>query len=198
MKHYFGATADGRLYWTFVIAGGYDNTTCDLESDDPQCPHALHLLSVHNKNMKANEVLDHIVVFNCPCPPGNDAVCNCPSNKRLEAYSNGGTLTDKPACVLLIDGVDVAGESLITRAPNAMFTAQLVADPLDIEDGETASIYSHEMLEAGSAVMTFTNGATNTVTLRAPAQGVKGYLSIGGNMVCPHRLYVKGFSPVPS
>jgi len=199
MKHFFGATPDGRLYWTFVRAGGYDGTAVDLDADDPQDSHAQHLLSVHNKNMRASETLDSIVVYECPCPPGNDNVCDCTSTKRLSAYCKDGVLTDKPTCQLLIDGVPVSNEVVLTRYPNSLFTAQLVADdPDSIDDDETATIYSQVMLETSSEVMTFSGGSTNTVTLRAPSQGLTGALSIGGKMVCAHRLFVKGFAATPS
>jgi hypothetical protein len=199
MKHYFGATPDGRLYWTFVRAGGYDGSTVDLEDQNPQDPHALHLLSVYNKNMKASETLDCVLVYECPCPPGGQEVCDCPSQKRITSYCNNGVLTDKPTCKLLIDGVDTTTGTTVTRYPNSLFTAQLVADdPNDFQDGEVAYLYSTQMLETGQATLTFNSGQTNTVTLRAPAQGSRGYLSVAGIRVCYYSLYVKGFSSTPS
>jgi len=198
MKHFFGATPDGRLYWTFVRAGGYDGTTVDLDDPNPQDPHALHLLSVYNKNQTANETLDCIVVYECPCPPGNDAVCDCASEKRLAAYCASGVLTDKPTTQMLVDGVVTTNDTKITRYPNSLFTVQIVADvPAEMPDGATCEVYSRSMLENEKVTLTFTNGATNTVTLRAPAQGLTGSLTIIGNMVGRHSLIVKGFASTP-
>lgn len=195
MKHFFGATPDGRLYWTFVRTGGYDGTDVDLDADNPQSAHAQHLLSVYNKNQKTNETLDKIVVFECPCPPGSEEVCHCPSEKRLSAYCANGTLTDKPATQLYIDGVSVTNDTRLSRYPNSLFVIKLVADdPQSIPDGETAQVYSGAMLEDDVATMTFTNGETNTLTLRAPAQGITGSLAIIGRMVCKHNVHIKGFA----
>lgn len=198
MKHFFGATPDGRLFWSFIRAGGYDGTTVDLDANDPQDAHAQHLLSVYNKNMKSSETLDCIVVFECPCPPGGEATCNCAATKRLNSYCNAGTLTDKPTCQLLVDGVPTTNDTKLTRYPNSLFTIQLTADtPGTIPDGEVAQLYSRSMLETESATLTFTNDVTNTITLRAPAQGLTGSLNIIGRMICRHGVFVKGFSATP-
>jgi len=198
MKHYYGATPDGRLYWTFTTTGGYEGTSCDLESDNPQCPHAQFLLNNHNKNMHANETLDCIVVYECPCPP-ETGVCDCPSTKRLSSYCKDGILTDKPTVNILLDGVPTTFGDTLSREPNSLFTIKLAAqDPLAIDDGETAELASQILLEAGSATFTFTNGVSNEITLRAPAQGLTGHLSVTGKMVCHYRLFVKGFSATPA
>lgn len=200
MRHYFGATPDGRLYWTFTMAGGYDGTGVDLDAESPQDAHAQHLLNVYNKNMRADETLDCILVYECPCPPGNMDVCGCPPKKRVASYCVGGVLTDKPTCELLLDGVVVEGDNItLSRYPNSLFTLQLrevVAD--SIPDAEVVNVFSSTMLEAGQADITFTNGSTNILTLRAPAQGTVGYISTIGRMICHHSLYIKGFASTPS
>lgn len=198
MKHFFGATPDGRLHWSFIMSGGYDGTSVDLDAADPQDPHAQHLLSVYNKNMSGSETLDCIVVFECPCPPGGDATCDCPGNKRMSAYCENGQLVDKPACQVLLDGTPIAGETLATRAPNTLFTVQVVGDPVDHPDGATVEVYSTSMLENNKVTLTFTGGQTNTATLRAPAQGAIAQFSVVGKLVCPTVMQIKGFLAIPS
>lgn len=194
MKHYFGATADGRLHWTFVYAGGFEGTTCDLEAATPTDPLATHLLNVHNKNQTSSEVLDCVVVYTCPCDP-SVSICDCAPTKRLNAYCNSGVLTDKPLVDLVIDGITVTSGDTVTKYPNQLFTVKLVSQVVSsIPDGETATLATTSLSEAPLTTLTFTSDQTNEVTLRAPAQGVQGHFTIIGKMVCHYRVFIKGFA----
>ena len=193
MKHFYGYTPDGKLWWTFVHTGGFP-VGCDL--DDPECtdPLVLHLLANYNVNQTHNETLQGIVKYECACDP-EVGICSCAPTKRLQAFSDNGTLTDKPDVTLIVDGVTVASDDTITKYPGQLFTLKVQADtPAEIPDDETADVFSAAMLETPQALLTFTNGISNELTLRAPAQGITGHLSVLGKLVKHHRIFIKGFA----
>ncbi len=193
MRHYYGYTPAGKLWWTFVHTGGFP-AGCDL--DDPNCtdPLVVHLLANYGVNQTHSETLQGIVKYDCPCDP-EVGICDCPPTKRALTFSDAdGVMVDKPVTEMVISGSVVATDATITKYPSQVFTIKLQeVTPDSMPDGATATVYSDEMLETGLGELTFTAGATNEVTLRAPAQGVTGNIFIDGLMIIPSRAFVKGY-----
>ena len=194
MKHYYGYTPEGNLWWTFVHTGGFPDG-CNL--DDPACtnPLAVHLRANYDVNQTHGETLQGIVIYDCPCP-AEVGVCDCTATKKNLSYCNdSGDLCDKPAVDVIISGAVVPHESTITKYPSQLFTIKLQeVVPSTIPDGETATINSDGLLASGTEELTFTSGITNEVALRAPAQGSTAFLSVIGKLVVLYRLSVKGFA----
>jgi len=192
MKHYYGYTSDGTLYWSFVNNGGFPD---DCHLDDPTCTHELsvHCRAVHNVNMTADEILDGIVVFECPCLP-SEGVCDCVSTKRQGAYycHVNSCLVDKPVTTVLIDNISVAHNSLIAKTPGVLFTVKLTSTA---PDGATACISQNALKPDNDPVdVTFLGGVSTEVTFRVPAQGVDGRLMIVGKYTDYIRITVRGFA----
>ena len=193
MRHYYGYTSSGKLWWTFVHTGGFP-AGCDL--DDPTCtdPLVVHLLANYNVNQVSTETLQGIVSYDCPCGP-SVGICDCPPTTRAASYYDGTLLTPRPLVNVLIDSTIVSNNDNLTRYPSQLFTIKIQAvTPSEIPDGSTATVVSEILLEDGSETLTFTNGVTNEVALRAPAQGIKAHLFVEGDLVCPFRVFIKGFA----
>ncbi|MHA2063859.1 MAG: hypothetical protein ACXABY_05670 [Candidatus Thorarchaeota archaeon] len=194
MKHYYGYTPEGKLWWTFVHTGGFP---ADCNLDDPNCtnPLALHLLANYNVNQTHGETLQGIVNYTCPCPT-EVGICECVTTKKNLSYCDAnGDLRAKPDVDVIISGSVVSHDSSITKYPSQLFTIKLQeVVPSTIPDGETATVTSEGLLESGQEELTFTSGVTNEVTLRAPAQGYTAFLTVVGNLIVFYKAAVKGFA----
>jgi len=199
MRNFFGYTTDGLLYWQLVKTGGFP-AGCDL--DDPSCTDPL-AVKLRQKVAASNveHTLGGIVEFNCDCSCtcGKQSgvcvcqVCGCPSDKKDSSYYDIalGALVDKPNVTTVINSSPIENNSTTVLPPSSLFTVKL--EGASVPDGEAVTLYIDKLHANDNVTLTFTDGKTNEVTFRAPAQGLTGCFTMVSKYVTKFTAFVKGF-----
>ena len=177
MRHYFGYRVDGSLGSIHTFHGGW---TDDRDVCDPNCTD-VSVQGIRERMMAKDTV--GFICYECPCP-SEDGSGDCCTVKHRESFAKDGVLVARALTTKIqLDGVDIADNARIARAPNTKLQFKVVAP--DVPDGQKAGVFI-----AGSVLnlsnqheLTVTGGETETIELTAPAQGSEGEITVGGVQV---------------
>ena len=196
MRHYFGYDIDGNLrsYESYGPAG-WPNDHC---LEDPDCV-AESVASLRESRAKKYPAIINWAVFDCPCDPGAGDLlvdCACAGSKFGESYvdTSAGTLMTKPLRSVYVDGEIIEDREVITRAPGTVVNFKVTS--VGMPDGELL-----RCVQSGSVDLTledvwtvpFAGGRTEEMSLVAPAQGTKGVVGLGGDLMRPFTFVLRGF-----
>ena len=176
-RSYISYDLDGRLA-SIVISDGPFPIDYDIESLDPQNPLAKEARNFHTEEIPT---LAGFYAFDCACPYAPGQFCSCSSDAQKMKYYDNGDLINKPALTVKVDNVST--EAIVNKPPGSWVNVKLEADVPDSTqvtfklDGATLSI--------DELVFTFNNGSTNSILLKAPAQGLIGHIYGGMDRYLP-------------
>jgi hypothetical protein len=165
MRHYLWHDNIGEIKGRSDGVGGFTGDPMDSGTTDPQA------LSLRNYFMTTIGLLGPIP-YDCPCDP-DDISCICSGPAFNDHYIDNGSLILKPSIVIKIDGNAVSSGAMIEKAPGSFVNFRLEADA---PDGHQVALRFEEavLTTAQNPTLTFANGATESILLRAPAQGLIG------------------------
>jgi hypothetical protein len=133
----------------------------------------------------------------CSCPE-YDATCLCAidgvNNHYVEDPEGTPVLTEKPPVTILVDNSPhpVNDPALINKPPGSWVNLKLEAN---IPDGhQIAFIKSDALLSTDDITLTFNNGSTESVLLKAPAQGLVGRIGGTSKYVSPVVVSILGWA----
>lgn len=198
MRHYFGYTITGELV-TIEVYGpaGWPAGKCLA---NPDC-NADAVTSLKASRAIKNPEVVGFIPYDCPCDGATKLIkdCKCIGRKFANSYVDvvNKTLVEKPARTVQVDGEAVEDKAVLLRPPGTILNLKVVAP--GIPDGQTATFIqrgSVNLLDADELTLTFTGGESNTVTLLTPPAGLRGDLWLGGRMVRPFSMGVRGSTGV--
>ena len=179
MRHWLWYKTDGEIGGDITIGGGWDTA---LDFDDDASTDATVIDNRAGYTGKTG--FSGFIAYDCPCP-ATDVWCEHPAKKVNEGRvdTTGPTLEDKPVMQLQLDAVDIAHDSQTDKVPAATVTLAIdeaVASTIpDAVQVRVANIPGWaELLETSPQDVSFTSGSTPDVTLKAPAQGLVGAVSV--------------------
>lgn len=198
MKHFIGYRADGGLASVEVHHGGWPDCGCSVENcgglADPRCTNDV-VKSVRASQAKyAPDVIGWVAVV-CPCP-SELGTCACVSKAlALNRVSADGTLVPKADPVVLLDGVEIGNEALVSSPPGSVRKLKVVAAAPEGSVLTCATRGEFDICEEPQTFnLVFSGGETRELTLVTPAQGGKGVLGFGSPFVKGWRFTLRGWA----
>lgn len=190
MKHFFFYDSNGLIRGHGQSLPGWGP---DCDPNDPNTPcelgRALHQSQIVKYGYAG------AVSWDCPCPyvpVGTDTNCTCYS-EITDYYVENGALTLKPIVKVYIDNILVPNVSTINKTPGSWLNFRLEAD---VPNGH--QLFFHT---AGAALsveeqlsVTFDDGVSTSILLKAPAQGLVGHIGNYDQYVRPVYLTVRGWA----
>ena len=190
MRHYFKANTDGTVTGVATTDGGF---TEDLDLSDVLNQHP-SVLS-HRAFAEEDEDFDNFYAWDCDCPD-EDVSCHCPYVRFSDYYVYNNALVEKTPLTVVLD--DVAQPSLLPSAaldyaPGTPVVLKLRAN---VPDGTTVTVTprSAASIIQAPTELTFTDGETGTVSLRAPAQGTTGRVIGISKLVRQFAVAIRGWA----
>lgn len=166
--------------------GGFSGDPMDPGTTDPQA------IAIRNYFLTDLGLLGPIP-YDCPCDP-NDVDCTCSGPALNDHYVDNGNLVAKATTTIKIDGNVVNSGDTLERAPGSFLNLQLEATT---PDGHQVALRFEEALltNQSNPVLTFTDGASDSILLKTPAQGLVGIVGVYADRhVCPVYLIVRGWA----
>jgi hypothetical protein len=200
MRNFFGYNNDGELEWQIVRTGGFPP---ECNPRNPDCTHPLSV-EIRRHVMKSPNAasFENIVEFNCACECEcgctagvcQCAVCSCTTTKIQNSFYCGvdECLKDKLATTVSINNSPVDNESTTVLIPSSLLTVKL--ETPGIPDGSTVTLQVDKLHADPTVALTFTDGISNEVTFRTPAQGSTGFFTLKSKYISQFSAAVKGFA----
>ncbi|MGD9725485.1 MAG: hypothetical protein AB7L09_00370 [Nitrospira sp.] len=190
MRHYFKARTDGTIEGVATTHGGF-NDAIDLTDDLNQHPHA----ESHRRFAVADPTFDRFYRWDCSCPD-EDKSCHCPHLRFVDYYVHNNALVEKVPLTLTIDGVDQPTARMSEPLDYPPGTAVTLTLKANVPDGTTvtATPTGRAAIARSVTELTFTNGETNPLVLRAPAQGTAGRVFGSGKLIRPFVTILRGWA----
>lgn len=169
MRHYMWHDNAGEIKGRSDGVGGFTGDPMDPNTTDPQA------MDLRNHFMSTLGLLGP-VQYDCLCDP-SDLSCICSGPALNSYYVDNGNLVAKPPTTIVIDGNSVSLGDLIEKPPGSWVNFRLEAD---IPDGHQIMLRFEEavLTTQTDPILTFTDGVSDAILLKAPSQGMIGRVGI--------------------
>lgn len=186
MKHFVWHRTDGSIGGTFTMTNGVPD---DMDPRNEQTTHPAAKQAHQDASSRMG--FNGWVPYDCPCPP--KGMCDCLAERVRDSYVEDGTLRQKPALEILVDGQPYQpGTGHLSRPAGSTVEVMFrCAAP----DGHQATVQPLQgpavVLQAPTPVR-FTGGLSQGLWLRVPPLGLTGGVGINSPKVPFARIVLLG------